>query len=197
VDIGGGVLATESSGAVEQPLPARGDNPGVTVASLPIGGGSGGSSGSGGLQCVRVNWILSSGVALPDGLAVSITGATFEPDVYQSVGSPCEGQTCIGFTFKLSEVACDLTIKPKRADATELSDSEQVSVSMQGRVLCTDSGSTPCKDFVRVVHGSPRTLTVPLPIAPEGPAKPTSGSDPGSGDSVSSQRTTANPQRHP
>jgi hypothetical protein len=206
VDLGSGAPATESSGAVEQPLPPRGNNPGITVASLPIGGGGGGSSGEGALQCIRVNWILSSsGSAIPAGLAVNITGVTFEPDVYQPAEGPCQGPPCIGFTFKLSEIACDLPIRPKSSEATSLSESEQVTVSAQGRVLCSDYGSSPCKDFAGQVRGSPQTLSVPLPIPPEGRASPTpgsgsgsgpdsgSGSGSGSGNSVPSTGTSANP----
>jgi hypothetical protein len=168
VDIGGGEPATESSGAVEQPLPPSGDNPGIKMASLPIGGGGGGgSSGDGGLQCVRVNWILSaSGSAIPGGLAVRITGASFAPNAYRTANSPCQGPPCIGFTFELSEIACDLPIRPKRSDATSLSETDQVAVSIQGRVLCTDYGSSLCKDFVGEVRDSPQVILLPVPIPP-------------------------------
>jgi hypothetical protein len=178
VDIGGGGTATETpGGAAEQTLAPRGGNRGITVASLPVGGGSGGAFENSGVQCVRVNWLLStSGAAIPAGLAVNITGSTFRPDVFRPADSPCEGPPCIGFTFKSSEVACDLPIRPRKASDTNVSDVEQVTLSMQGRVLCTDYASSRCKSFAAEVRARPKTLKVPLPIAPDGPAKPTPGS---------------------
>jgi hypothetical protein len=163
-----GAPSTENTTAVEQPLPARGGNPGISVASLPIGGQSEGATGTDGAQCVRVNWILSaSGDTIPSGLAVEITSVAFEPDAYRVADNPCQEPPCIGHIFRASELVCDLPIRPTDASATGLSETEQVSVSAQGRVLCTDYGDVACKTFVSAVRGSPQTLTVPLPISPQ------------------------------
>lgn len=174
MDIGGGETpATESSGAVQQPLQSTGGNPGFDVASLPIGGQSEGTFGDSGVQCVRVNWTLPPpGGAIPAGIAVLVTGASFAPDVFDPENAPCELAPCVGFTFKLSEVACDLPIGPRQANATGLSDSERATLTLRGLIACTDKDSATCTSFVSAVRGSPQTLTVPLPIVP---GKPTPG----------------------
>lgn len=171
--IDGAPPATEDPGALEQPLAPRNGNPGIPVASLPIGGQSGGP-GTDGVQCVQVNWLLSTnGDAIPAGLAVEITGAAFEPDAYLVTDGSCEGPPCIDYIFQASEVACDLPIRSSVAGATELSDSEEVSVSVQGRVLCTDYDAAPCRTFVEAVRGEPQTISVGLPVSPEAPPDPT------------------------
>lgn len=175
--IDGAPPATEDPGALEQPLPPRDGNPGISVATLPVGG-QGGGSGTDGVQCVQVNWLLSTSQdAIPAGLAVEITGAAFEPDAYVVTDGSCEGPPCIDYIFQASEVACDLPIRPSVAGATELSDSEEVSVSVQGRVLCTDYDAAPCRTFVEAVRGDPQTISVGLPLSPEAPPDST-GSDP-------------------
>jgi len=172
-----GAPSTENTTALEQPLPVRGGNPGISVASLPIGGQSEGATGTDDVQCVRVNWILStSGDTIPSGLAVEITSVAFEPDAYRVTDNPCQGPPCIGHVFRASELACDLPIRPTDASATGLSDTEQVSVSAQGRVLCIDYGGVPCKTFVSAVRGDPQTLTVPLPTSPQAPQDSVTGS---------------------
>jgi len=156
---------TENTAAAEQPLPSKGGNPGIEVASLPIGGQSQGSPGTDGAQCVKVNWILSTAAnSIPDGLAVEITGAAFEPDVYRAVNGGCQRPPCIGRAFRAAELACDLPIRPTEAGATALSETEEVSVSLQGRIVCTDWNADSCRTFVEAVRASPQTLSVPLPV---------------------------------
>jgi len=156
---------TENTAAPEQPLPSKDGNPGIEVASLPIGGQSEGSQGTDGAQCLKVNWILSTTEnAIPEGLAVKITGAAFEPDAYRAVDGGCQGPPCIGHAFRAAELACDLPIRPTEADATGLSQTEEVSVSLQGRIVCTDWSADTCRTFVEAVRASPQTLSVPLPV---------------------------------
>lgn len=183
--------AEENTTAVEQPLPPRDDNPGISVATLPIGGGSGGPIGAAGAQCVRVNWILSTtGDSIPAGLSVEITGAAFEPDVYRVTDDACQGPPCIGKIFRASERACDVPIRPRVAGATGLNESEEVKLSAQGRVLCTNYDGAPCKSFVAAVHGEPQTISLALPVWPDpapdstadsGAATPSDTTSPSSG----------------
>lgn len=170
--------AQENTTAAEQPLPPREGNPGISVATLPIGGGSDVSSANDGAQCVHVNWILSTtGDSLPAGLSVQITGAAFEPDVYRVADNGCQGPPCIGKIFRSAERACDLPIRPKDSRATGLNESEQVKLSAQGRVLCTNYDAAPCKSFVVAVQGEPQTISLALPVSPD--AAPGSTADPG------------------
>lgn len=167
---------TENTTAAEQPLPPRDGNPGISVATLPVGGQSGGSPGTGGVQCVQVNWILSTaGDTIPAGLAVEITGAAFEPDAYRLTDDACPGPPCIAHVFRASALACDLPIRPRLDGATGLSETEQVSVSVQGRVLCTNYDGAPCKTFVEAVRGEPQTISLPLPVSPDTPSGSTTG----------------------
>jgi len=174
VSLDGASPATETGG-VEQPLPPEDGNPGISVASLPVGGQSEGSPGD---QCVRVSWILSStDNKIPGGLAVKITGAAFAPDRYVQADHGCQGPPCVGLTLSAGELRCDLPIRPKDAGATELSPGDEVAMSMRGRVLCTDYGGDPCRSFADAVLGSPQTIPIPLPVSPEGPPDSTTGSD--------------------
>lgn len=173
VSLDGASPATETGG-VEQPLPPEDGSPVISVASLPVGGQSEGSPGD---QCVRVSWILSSTEnTIPGGLSVKITGVAFAPDRYVQADHGCAGPACVGLTLSSAELRCDLPIRPTETTATELSESDEVKMSLKGRVLCTDYDANPCKTFAATVLGSPQTIPVPLPVSPEGPTDSTTGS---------------------
>jgi len=159
---------------VEQPLPPEDGNPGISVASLPVGGQAVGSPGD---QCVQVSWILSStDNNIPRGLAVKITGVGFKPARYVQADHGCQGPACIGLTLSSAELRCALPIRPTDRTATELSESDKVKLSLKGRVLCTDYDVSPCKSFAATVLGSPQTIPIPLPVSPQGPTDSTTGS---------------------
>lgn len=169
---------TENTTAVEQPQAARGDNPGIKVASLPVGGSSEGAPGPGGVQCLGVNWVLTSD-PLPAGVSVVLTEVRFDPDVYRPASGSCPLPSCVGFVFQGSDRACDLAIRPKADGETTLSDTD-VQAFADGRVLCADSEGSACKDFLTSVRGQSSTLTVKLPV-------PAQTADSGSGGTPSPQ----------
>jgi hypothetical protein len=183
--------STENTTAVEKPQAPRGGNPGIAVASLPVGGQSAGSPGTGGAQCLSVNWVLTTN-PIPPGLAVKVTDFAFDPGVYRVTDDPCPGSPCSGFTFQGSERACDLPVRPVVATATALSETEQVTVSMGGHVLCTDYSGAACRTFVESVRGLPSTLALWLPVTPEAPTVP-AGPTTGSATNAPLQSTSATP----
>ncbi|MDQ1535759.1 MAG: hypothetical protein QOE58_152 [Actinomycetota bacterium] len=174
--VNGQAPPTENTTAPEQPQPPQEGKPGVSLATLPIGGND-----SAGGPCVQVNW---SGGDIPEGFGEKVESVSFEPDAYQQSDSGCPGPACIGHTFKASELECDLAIKPADPSATARSDTDQVNVSMQGSVVCPDPGAAQCKTFDDSVRGQTSVVTVALPIPPEG----SQGSN-GSGETTSPATT--------
>jgi hypothetical protein len=183
--------STENTTAAERPQAPRGGNPGIAVASLPVGGQSAGPQGTGGAQCLSVNWVLTTH-AIPSGLAVKITDVAFDPAVYRVTDDSCQGPPCSGFTFQGSERACDLPVRPRLEGATALSETEQVTVSMAGHVLCTDYSGAACTTFVESVRGLPSTLALWLPVTPESPTSPPDSAT-GSATNAPPQSTSATP----
>ena len=160
---------TENTTAVEQPLPPQEGKPGISVATLPIGGNDQGLD-----PCVQVSW---SGGDIPQGYGAEINGVGFEPDAYQQSDASCPGSPCMGHVFRANELQCDLAIRPSDASKTDRSGNEQVKVFMDGRVLCPDYSAAACTDFAESVRKQSSSMTLALPISPEAPppeAPPTS-----------------------
>jgi hypothetical protein len=170
--------STKSTTSVEQPRAPREDNPGISVASLPIGAPDGFSLKSDGAQCVHVDWALSD--TIPTGLGVLVTGATFVPKVYRLARVSCERPTCVGHLFHGTDLTCDLAIRPARADERSLLNDPKVTTSLKGQVVCADFASAACRTFTAEVRTRAQNLLLKLPAAPVGtPGNPT-GTDTGS-----------------
>jgi hypothetical protein len=171
VAIDGAAPPTERTAAVEQPLPRQDGEPGIKVASLPIGGAEGGG------PCVQVSW---SGNQIPEGFGVKVNKVRFEPGTYTLADNACTGSqpSCAGFVFRASETGCLLAIRPADPLKTERIQSERVSLRMTGRALCPDYGDAACGTFVTDVVKAPSSMTV---ARPSRPTAPTSDARPGDG----------------
>lgn len=78
--------ATEGSGP-ESPQPSVNGGPSVSLASLPVGGGSVGND-SGAQQCVEVNWVGAK--PIPPGVTIHITGFATNPSgIFDIGGNAC------------------------------------------------------------------------------------------------------------
>jgi hypothetical protein len=184
--------STENTTALEQPQAPGADKPGISVASLPIGDPDGFALDGDGAQCIHVTWIQSSD-AIPEGLGVQVTGASFVPAVYRSASFSCERPTCEGHVFRGSDLTCDLSIRPVRESETELLDNPPVAMSLQGQVLCTDFAADSCKNFAGEVRDQAQTLSLKLPAAPLN----TPDSTVGTGTDNTPRTPTSNPPGEP
>lgn len=139
-----------------------------------------------------MTWVQSSD-AIPEGLGVQVTGASFMPPVYRSGSLPCERPACEGHVFRGSDLTCDLSIRPVRESETELLDNPPVTMSLQGQVLCTDVAADACEDFAGQVRDQAQTLSLKLPAAPVDKPDPTAGT----GADTSPRMSTSNPPGEP
>lgn len=168
--------STENPTAVEEPQAPREGDPSLELASLPIGGAGPNSTGPDDNRCVNVNWSATDDAAsLTQGYGVAVATVSIDPEAYVQTDGACPGPPCVGYTFRSSDLACDVSLRPADASKTDLGDDE-VDLSMEGKVLCPDPGSKPCQDFRDAVDKDSQTVTVKVPVAPEAPAESNTGS---------------------
>ena len=170
----------ENTTAAEQPQAARGGNPGIKVASLPVGGNEDGS------PCFQVSW---SGDTIPDGVGAVITSVVFPAGTYEQESTPCSTPPCVGHALTALDTRCSLTITPVDSSATDRDRDHPVSVTVNGFAVCDDNSSAACQDFTAALlaQSANGSLTVDPPIAPA-PA----GSAPGP-DTTTTEATNAGP----
>jgi hypothetical protein len=111
-----------------------------------------------------VDWIQSG--AIPPGLGVQVTGATFVPEVYRLARFSCERPTCAGHVFRGTDLTCDLAVRPARASETSLLNDPKVVTSLTGQVVCADLASEACRTFIGEVRTRAQKLLLKLPAAP-------------------------------
>lgn len=175
--------STENPTAVEEPQAPREGDPALELASLPIGGAGPNSTGPDGNRCVSVNWSPTDDAAsLTQGYGVEVATVNIDPEAYLQTDGACPGPPCVGYTFRSSDLACDVSLRPADASKTDLGD-DQIELSMTGEVLCPEPGSKPCQDFRDAVDNDPRRVTVKVPVAPE-------GSSTGSGETTPSETSS-------
>jgi len=179
--------STENTTAVEEPQAPRKGDPALQLASLPIGGAGPNSTGPDGNRCVTVNWSPTDDAAsLTEGYGVAVVTVNIDPEAYLQTDGACPGPPCIGHTFRSSDPACDVSLRPTDASQTDLG-AKEIPLSMKGEVLCPDPGSKPCQDFRDAVDNDPRRVTVRVPEAPadsntgSGETNPSETSSTGSG----------------
>ena len=178
--------STENTTAVEEPQAPKEGDPAIQVASLPIGGTGPDSTGPDGNRCVTANWAPTDDAAsLTQGYGVTVTTVILDPDAYLQTDGACPGPPCIGHTFRTSDLACDVSLRPTEAGKTDLG-AQEIALSMKGEVLCPAPGSQPCQDFRDAVENDPRRVTVRVPVAPQAPAD----SNTGSGDTTPSETSS-------
>ena len=177
----------ENTTAVEQPQAARGDNPGIKAASLPVGGTENGD------PCFHVSW---SGDTIPDGVGAMITKVEFPADTYDQENTGCSGPPCVGHALTASDPQCSLTITPVVSSHKGRDSNHPVRVMVYGFAVCDDNSSAICQGFKTALstQSTNGSLEVAPPIAEittQAPA-PTD-SAPGPGATTTPPATDASP----
>lgn len=185
---GGGGLATDSStsdqstsepGPEPAPTPEDTDpttpassssnsNPAISVARLPVGGGSALREDDPTLQCAEVSWIANNNGEIPRGTAVEITSPLFTPNVFKVVRGGCGSSqpNCVGYIFRSTAQRCDLLVRLVGTIPQDTSPS----VGFKGLVYCPRNDSPTCRQFVAALGDQPQIsvqLTVPPSPEPE------------------------------
>ena len=120
-------------------------NPAISVARLPVGGGSENVNDTATLQCANVSWIVDPDGKgeIPGGTAVEITKVLFFSPGFSAVRDGCGSgvPNCIGYLFRSTAQRCDLLVRvpsPLPQDAT-------LSVGFAGLVYCPRNDSDSCR----------------------------------------------------
>ena len=143
-------------------------NPAISVARLPVGGGSDLREDDRTLQCAQVSWIVSTNGEIPRGTAVELTDVLFTPDVFEVVRGGCGSSqpNCVGYIFRSSAQRCDLLVRL----VGTIPENTSPSVGFAGLVYCPRNDSQSCRQLVDALGDQPQIsvqLTVPPPPEPE------------------------------
>jgi hypothetical protein len=164
-------------------------NPAISVARLPVGGGSELRQDDPTLQCAEVSWIAINKAVIPRGTAVEITGVHFSPKVFEVVRSGCgtSAPNCIGYIFRSAAQSCDLLVRL----VGTIPQNTSPSVGFAGLVYCPRNDSQTCREFVAALPDQQQKsvpLTVPPP--PEPAPEPSPDSSPESSSNPSPESGT-------
>jgi hypothetical protein len=176
------VAETSTSGPLEPPpvepsgpeVPASRapSKPSISLASVPIGGQS--QNDGEPQQCVEVSYL--GNVDIPEGVEISVTGASFKPRVFETGGDACSGEAplCLdgGVTYTADSTGPCLI--PIRFVGTESVDNARLSVS--GRVKCPVGQAEKCRDLAAQLREDRQTISGLYADAPE-TTEPTETSD--------------------
>ena len=143
-------------------------NPAISVARLPVGGGSELRQDDRTLQCAQVSWIVSNNGEIPRGTAVELTDVLFTPDVFEVVRGGCGSPqpNCVGYIFRSTAQRCDLLVRL----VGTIPENTSPSVGFAGLVYCPRNESQSCRQLVDALGDQPQIsvqLTVPPPPEPE------------------------------
>lgn len=166
--------APDPDPTTEDPDPTTGSssssngNPSISVARLPVGGGSELREDDPTLQCAEVSWIVDNDGEIPRGTAVELTRVLFTPNVFQVVRGGCgtSQPNCIGYIFRSAAQRCDLLVRL----VGTIPEGTSPSVGFSGLVYCPRNDSPSCRDFVAALGDQQQIsvqLTVPPPPEPE------------------------------
>ena len=169
----------EPTPTTENPDPTTGSssssnsNPSISVARLPVGGGSELREDDPTLQCAEVSWIVDNDGEIPRGTAVELPRVLFTPNVFQVVRGGCgtSQPNCIGYIFRSAAQRCDLLVRL----VGTIPGGTSPSVGFAGLVYCPRNDSPSCRDFVAALGDQPQIsvqLTVPPPPDPEPDPEP-------------------------
>jgi hypothetical protein len=138
-------------------------NPAISVARLPVGGGSELRDDDPTLQCAEVSWIVNNNGEIPRGTAVELTDVLFNPDVFEVIRSGCgtSQPNCIGYIFRSAAQRCDLLVRL----VGTIPDNTSPSVGFAGLVYCPRNDSQSCRQFVASL-GDQRQISVQLLVPP-------------------------------
>ncbi len=165
--------APEPEPTTEDPDPTTGSsssngNPSISVARLPVGGGSELRENDPTLQCAEVSWIVDNKGEIPRGTAVELTKVLFTPNVFKVVRGGCgtAQPNCIGYIFRSAAQRCDLLVRL----VGTIAEGTSPSVGFAGLIYCPRNDSPSCRDFVAALGDQQQIsvqLTVPPPPEPE------------------------------
>jgi hypothetical protein len=171
--------APEPEPTTEDPDPTTGSssssngNPAISVARLPVGGGSELREDDPTLQCAEVSWIVDNNGEIPRGIAVELITPLFTPEVFRVVRGGCGSSqpNCIGYIFRSSAQRCDLLVRL----VGTIPDDTSPSVGFTGLVYCPRNDAQSCRQFVAALGDQQQIsvqLTVPPPPEPEPDPEP-------------------------
>ena len=160
----------EPTPTTENPDPTTGSssssnsNPSISVARLPVGGGSELREDDPTLQCAEVSWIVDNNGEIPRGLAVEITAPLFSPKVFQVVRGGCgtSQPNCVGYIFRSAAQRCDLLVRLVGTIPADTSPS----VGFAGLVYCPHNDAQSCRQFVAAL-GDQQQISVQLTVPPQ------------------------------
>ena len=139
-------------------------NPAISVARLPVGGGSELREDDPTLQCAEVSWIVDNNGEIPRGIAVELTRVLFTPKVFQVVRGGCGSSqpNCVGYIFRSAAQRCDLLVRLVGTIPADTSPS----VGFAGLVYCPHNDSQSCRQFVAAL-GDQQQISVQLTVPPQ------------------------------
>lgn len=138
-------------------------NPAISVARLPVGGGSELREDDPTLQCAEVSWIVDNNGEIPRGTAVEITAPVFSPKVFEVVRGGCgtSQPNCVGYIFRSTAQRCDLLVRL----VGTIPENTSPSVGFTGLVYCPRNDSPACRQFVAAL-GDQQQISVQLTVPP-------------------------------
>jgi hypothetical protein len=139
------------------------NNPAISVARLPVGGGSEVRQDDPALQCAEVSWIVDNNGEIPRGTAVEITEPLFTPKVFEVVRGGCgtSQPNCVGYIFRSTAQRCDLLVRL----VGTIPENTSPSVGFKGLVYCPRNDSPACRQFVAAL-GDQQQISVQLTVPP-------------------------------
>jgi hypothetical protein len=154
----------EDPDATTPESPGGNDNPAISVARLPVGGGSELREDDPTLQCAEVSWIVDNDGEIPRGTAVELTRVLFTPAVFRVVSDGCgtAQPNCVGFIFRAAAQRCDLLVRL----VGTIPEGTGPSVGFAGNVYCPRNDSESCRRFVEAL-GDQRQISVQLTVPPQ------------------------------
>ncbi|KQQ93131.1 hypothetical protein ASF62_15445 [Leifsonia sp. Leaf325] len=162
------ITTDEPTTATTGPPP---DNGGGAIAielpQLPIGGGSAQDPADPARQCIDVRWIAQNADGIPEGIAITVTGASFAPPIFDVVDGCAGGAPpCLGYTFDATAQNCVLAVVGNGA-VFDPQAPARPTVSLAGSAECDDPESEVCSAFVAGVQADPN-VAIALEFPPEG-----------------------------
>lgn len=142
------------------------DNPAISVARLPVGGGAPGPhNGDPSLQCAEVSWIVDNDGEIPQGVAVEITEVLYTPEgVFETVDEGCgtPQPNCVGYVFRAADQRCDLLVRV----VGTVPDGVSPRVGFAGLVYCPPDDAPSCREFVAAL-GDQKQISAELLVPPQ------------------------------
>ncbi|TFV98204.1 hypothetical protein [Orlajensenia leifsoniae] len=163
------IATVEPTTATTGPPPDDGGDDGVAIelAQLPIGGVPTPDPADPARQCIDVSWIAQNADGIPEGIAISVTGASFIPPIFDVVDGCAGGAPpCLGYTFDATAQNCVLAVVANGA-VFDPQAPDRPRVSLAGSAECDHPDSEECSAFVAGVQADPN-VAISLDFPPQG-----------------------------